>query len=61
MQTTHRGHVPPYIGADLTDRHAGRAQPVDVCGLAPGGLARLKASYWEWTGAGARGEAAPTT
>jgi hypothetical protein len=49
MQTTRSGAIPPYIGADLTDRHAKGARPIDVCGLHPVGPGRFEADYWQWT------------
>lgn len=52
LVTTREGSVPPYLGADLTDRTARRPRAVDVCGLTPRG-ARLVASFWEWRWGGA--------
>src|SRR5258708_3902594 len=47
MQTTRRGTVAPYLGADLTDSTALVPRSVDVYGLTPG-AGRLVASFWEW-------------
>lgn len=40
--------VPPYLGVDLTDRHAKTVRPIDVCGLRPEGGA-LRAEFWAWS------------
>jgi hypothetical protein len=63
VETTRRGEVPAYLGADITDRYARRPRPVDVCGLTPlppsrgegGGRRPLRgrsfliARFWTWT------------
>jgi hypothetical protein len=42
-------NVPPYIGADLTDRYSGGNEPraIDACGLIPDGP-KLHARFWKW-------------
>lgn len=48
MKTTRTGPVPPYIGADLTDRYSSGCRPVDVCGLTPIEEGLFRASFWQW-------------
>ncbi len=48
LKTSRVGPVPPYIGADLTDRYSKRCRPVDVCGLTPTKRGQFKATFWEW-------------
>jgi hypothetical protein len=48
VRTSRTGSVPPYLGADLTDRYATRCRPIDVCGLEPTGNGEFKASFWQW-------------
>jgi predicted nuclease with RNAse H fold len=48
VKTTRVGPVPPYIGADLTDRYAKGCRPNDVCGLTPTRRGTLQATFWEW-------------
>lgn len=47
MKSTRSSAVPPYLGVDLTDRHAGSARPIDVCGVRVEGDA-LRAEFWQW-------------
>ncbi len=50
MKSTADFHDPaPYIGADLTDRHARARRPIDVCGLWPAPEDTLAARFWSWT------------
>jgi hypothetical protein len=48
MRSTLKKPVPPYLGADLTDRYAIRPRPIDVCGLTPVAGDRLAATFWQW-------------
>lgn len=48
MRSTLSSPVPPYVGADLTDRYSGECRDIDVCGLTPSGAGRLVASFWRW-------------
>ena len=48
METTRIGEVPPFLGADLTDRYARNVRPIDVCGLAPEGVG-FTVRFWTWT------------
>jgi hypothetical protein len=54
VDSTLKGRVPLYLGADLTDRYAKGCRDVDVCGLTPGEHNKLTASFWFW-----RWDAAP--
>jgi hypothetical protein len=47
MRSTLSGSVPPYIGADLTDRYSVHCRDIDVCGLTPSGSG-FRASFWHW-------------
>src|SRR3954454_7793883 len=47
MQSTLSASVPPYIGADLTDRYSVSCRDIDVCGLTPAGNS-LRATFWHW-------------
>lgn len=40
--------VPPYLGADLTDRYSSACRATDVCGLTPVADSTLEASFWTW-------------
>ena len=46
MQSTLSGPVPPYLGADLTDRYSAQCRAIDVCGLTPARDGRLLAAFW---------------
>ena len=48
MHSTLKDSVPPYLGADLTDRYAKSCRDIDVCGLAHGENGTLTASFWVW-------------
>lgn len=48
MQSTRSSTVPPYLGVDLTDRHAINPRPIDVCGVRVEGDA-LRAEFWQWS------------
>jgi hypothetical protein len=48
MRSTLEGGVPPYLGADLTDRYSKGCRPIDVCGLTPGDGNTLAARFWTW-------------
>lgn len=48
METTRPGACARYLGVDLTDRHAPRPRPVDVCGL-DATHRGLAARFWTWT------------
>jgi hypothetical protein len=47
MQSTLRGSVPEYIGADLTDRYSAARRDIDLCGLRARGD-DLIAEFWHW-------------
>ena len=49
MISTRQGPVPVFLGADLTDRYAGRGKPrpIAVCGLDPIPVG-WKARFWTW-------------
>ncbi len=48
LKSTLKGCVPPYLGADLTDRYSKGCRNVDVCGLTRGKNGKLMASFWAW-------------
>jgi hypothetical protein len=48
LNTDRAGTVPPFIGADLTDRYSKRCRPSDVCGLTPTKGGKLEATFWKW-------------
>lgn len=54
MRTTVTGSVPPYLGADLTDRYARSPRAIDVCGLTPLPEGRFAVRFWTWTWDAAR-------
>lgn len=60
MRTTLTGPVPPFVGADLSDRYSEECRPTDMCGLVPepGGL-RPQFWLWEWDGPDHALDAAP--
>src|SRR5262249_37088159 len=49
MKTTREGPIPPYIGADLTDRYARDVRPIDVCVLFPSDSGDLEPVFYTWT------------
>jgi hypothetical protein len=49
MRTTRAGDVPPFLGADLTDRYARSPRAIDVCGLTPMPGGKFSARFWTWT------------
>lgn len=48
MQSSLKGKVPKYVGADLTDRYSGHCRDVDVCGLTPAESGKQRATFWYW-------------
>jgi len=48
METSLTEDIPPFIGADLTDRYSPSCRPISVCGMRPYGN-RIKAKFWIWT------------
>jgi hypothetical protein len=48
VQSSLKGKVPKYVGADLTDRYSGHCRDVDVCGLTPAESGKQRATFWYW-------------
>lgn len=47
MRSTLSVSVPPYIGADLTDRYSAHCRDIDVCGLTAS-RSGFRAAFWHW-------------